>query len=99
MNAYNFFVIDKWCLEHTNATNFPSVQMDLLRKLQIPIPPLEIQQKIVDILDKFNTLTTSITQGLLREIELRNKQYEYYRDQLLTFQELKNQNPSNSEVE
>ncbi|MCD8107231.1 MAG: restriction endonuclease subunit S [Oscillospiraceae bacterium] len=45
--------------------------------------PLEIQREIVHILDKFNTLTTSISEGLPREIELRKKQYAYYREQLL----------------
>ena len=54
-------------------------------KLLIPIPPLEEQERIVSILDKFDTLTTSISEGLPREIELRQKQYEYYRDLLLTF--------------
>jgi len=51
----------------------------------IPIPPLKKQKEIVTILDKFDTLTNSISEGLLYEIELRQKQYEYYRDMLLTF--------------
>lgn len=51
----------------------------------IPIPPMEEQERIVGILDKFETLTCSITEGLPREIELRQKQYAYYREQLLTF--------------
>ena len=53
-------------------------------KKLIPIPPLDEQERIVSILDKFDTLTNSITEGLPREIELRQKQYEYYRDKLLT---------------
>jgi type I restriction enzyme S subunit len=53
--------------------------------MQIPIPPLEEQERIVSILDKFDILTTSISEGLPKEIELRKKQYEYYRDLLLTF--------------
>lgn len=56
-----------------------------LAKIKIPIPPLEEQARIVSILDKFDTLTTSISEGLPKEIELRKKQYEYYRDLLLTF--------------
>jgi type I restriction enzyme S subunit len=52
---------------------------------QIPIPPLEEQARIVSILDKFDTLTTSLSEGLPKEIELRKKQYEYYRNLLLTF--------------
>lgn len=55
----------------------------------IPVPPLEVQQRIVDILDRFNTLCNDITSGLPAEIEARQKQYEYYRDKLLTFRELK----------
>ena len=57
----------------------------LMEKFKIPIPPLSVQKEIVRILDSFWTLTTSISEGLPREIELRNKQYEYYRDQLLNF--------------
>ena len=56
-----------------------------MSKIQIPIPPLVEQERIVAILDKFDALTNSITQGLPREIELRKQQYEYYRDMLLTF--------------
>lgn len=51
----------------------------------IPVPPLAEQARIVSTLDKFDALTNSITEGLPREIELRQKQYEYYRDLLLSF--------------
>lgn len=57
-------------------------------KVKIPIPPLEEQQRIVNILDKFDALVNDLTSGLPAEIEARRKQYEYYRDQLLTFKEL-----------
>ena len=57
-----------------------------LANVIIPVPSLEEQQRIVDILDRFDTLTTDITAGLPAEIEARRKQYEYYRDRLLTFQ-------------
>ena len=53
----------------------------------IPIPSLEEQERIATILDKFYALTTDITAGLPAEIEARRKQYEYYRDQLLTFKQ------------
>lgn len=56
-----------------------------MAKIKIPIPPLSEQERIVTILDTFDTLTTSISEGLPKEIELRKKQYEYYRDLLLTF--------------
>ena len=48
-------------------------------------PPLSEQRRIVDILDRFDTLTNSISEGLPKEIALRRKQYEYYRDALLSF--------------
>ncbi|MCA6130966.1 restriction endonuclease subunit S [Campylobacter concisus] len=57
----------------------------LLSEIKIPVPSLQTQQKVVDILDKFDTLVNSITEGLPREIELRRKQYEHYRELLLNF--------------
>lgn len=56
-----------------------------LKKFTIAVPPISEQQKIVEILDKFDRLTNSISEGLPKEIELRRKQYEYYREQLLDF--------------
>ncbi len=60
-----------------------------LENIFIPIPSIEEQNRIVQILDSFNDLTTNLQIGLPKEIELRQKQYEYYRDKLLTFKELK----------
>jgi type I restriction enzyme S subunit len=57
----------------------------IIKNYKIPVPPLAEQARIVAILDKFDTLTTSISEGLPKEIELRKKQYEYYREQLLMF--------------
>ena len=62
-----------------------SLPMGDLRNLKIPVLPLDKQARLVAILDKFDVLTTSITEGLPREIELRQKQYAYYRDLLLSF--------------
>lgn len=56
-----------------------------LKQIKLPIPPLSEQRRIVDILDRFDTLTNSISEGLPKEIALRRKQYEYYRDALLNF--------------
>ena len=56
-----------------------------IQKLLITLPSLSIQNRIVAILDKFDELTTSISQGLPKEIGLRQKQYEYFRDKLLKF--------------
>ena len=63
----------------------PRLSKTAIEKLLIPIPPLEEQARIVSILDKFDTLTTYISEGLPKKIKLRKKQYEYYRDRLLTF--------------
>jgi len=62
-----------------------SISMKELQLIQIPIPPIEEQERIAGILDKFDTLVNSISEGLPREIELRRKQYEYYREKLLSF--------------
>ena len=56
-----------------------------LKQIKLPLPPLSEQRRIVDILDRFDTLTNSISEGLPKEIALRRKQYEYYRDALLNF--------------
>uniref|UniRef100_UPI00156223CF restriction endonuclease subunit S n=1 Tax=Escherichia coli TaxID=562 RepID=UPI00156223CF len=70
----------------------PQFNANALKQVRVPIPypshpqkSLDEQGRIVDILDKFDAITASITEGLPREIELRQKQYEYYRDLLLSF--------------
>ena len=62
-----------------------SIPMKELKNISIPISPLSEQQRIVSILDRFEALTTDLQSGLPAEIEARRKQYEYYREQLLTF--------------
>ncbi|EMN82484.1 restriction endonuclease subunit S [Leptospira interrogans] len=62
-----------------------NINAQIVKKIQIPIPPLAEQERIVAILDKFDALTSSISEGLPREIRLRQKQYEYYRELLLSF--------------
>ena len=63
----------------------PAVNKSDLEGIEIAIPSATEQARIVAILDKFDTLTSSISEGLPREIQLRQQQYEYYRDQLLSF--------------
>ena len=65
--------------------NYPSISNNTLLEYEVPVPSLANQQRIVAILDRFDTLTTDLTQGLPAEIEKRRQQYEYYRDKLLTF--------------
>jgi len=67
----------------------PNISQEKLGNLIIELPSLEEQQRIVDILDKFDAYCNDLTQGLPAEIELRKQQYEYYRDKLLSFKELK----------
>ena len=63
----------------------PNISQAKLKTIPIPFPPLSEQRRIVDILDRFDTLTNSISEGLPKEIALRRKQYAYYRDALLSF--------------
>jgi type I restriction enzyme S subunit len=79
---YYTFILGEWCRSNTNVSGFASVDMSRFRKFQIPIPPLPIQQEIVSILDTFTALDAS----LQAELEARRKQYEHYRDQLLSFE-------------
>ena len=69
----------------SNSASQPFVSYNILNAPIVLVPPLQEQARIVEILDKFDTLTNSITEGLPREIELRQKQYEYYRDLLFSF--------------
>lgn len=62
-----------------------NLNQNCFEKLRIPIPPIDEQRRIVTILDHFSTLCTDLTSGLPAEIEARKKQYEYYRDNLLSF--------------
>ena len=66
-----------------HGAGIPALRTDELLSLQIPLPPLAVQKEIVETLDKFDALT----EGLQREIELRQKQYEYYRNQLFQLME------------
>ena len=71
--------------KYDNGTDQTNLRKDQILDVEIPIPPLEEQQRIVSILDKFETLTNSITEGLPLAIEQSQKRYEYYRELLLNF--------------
>lgn len=73
----------------TGASSMKNITMTNIRKFKIPLPSIEEQERIVNILDKFDKYCNNISEGLPAEIEARQKQYEYYRDKLLTFKELK----------
>lgn len=68
----------------TNPTR-PSLTQAILDKIEIPLPSLAIQSRIVQVLDNFDTVCNDLNIGLPKEIELRQKQYEFFRDKLLTF--------------
>ena len=61
------------------------INMSMIKSLKIPVPSLEIQSRIVQVLDNFDTVCHDLNIGLPKEIELRQKQYEYFREKLLTF--------------
>jgi type I restriction enzyme, S subunit len=88
INKYLFYFLQsrsKLLLGLKKEGGVPAVNKSDLVQLEIPVPSLEEQKRIVAILDKFDVLTNSITEGLPREIELRQKQYAYYRDLLFSF--------------
>ncbi|EPE2900989.1 restriction endonuclease subunit S, partial [Escherichia coli] len=68
-----------------NSGSVSNLNADIIKTLPVPLPDKQKQERISALLDKFDTLTNSITEGLPREIELRQKQYEYYRDLLFNF--------------
>ncbi|MGJ7155674.1 restriction endonuclease subunit S [Morganella morganii] len=74
-------------MQHAKGAKMPRGNKEAILKYSVPVPSVTEQTRIVSILDKFDALTNSITEGLPREIELRQKQYEYYRDLLFSFPE------------
>ena len=86
---YVYYYLSKVNLEKLNtAGGVPSLTQTVLNKILIPLPSLEEQQRIVDILDRFDKLCNDISEGLPAEIEARQKQYEYFREKLLTFKNI-----------
>lgn len=82
---YYFFLVDEWCKQHLVIGNFPSVDVQQLISLPFPIPPLRVQSRIVEILEKFTQLEAQLEAELQTELEARNKQYDFYRNRLLDF--------------
>jgi type I restriction enzyme S subunit len=72
-------------MQHAKGAKMPRGNKDKILEYRFPVPSPEEQERIVSILDKFDVLTTSISEGLPKEIALRKQQYAYYRDKLLTF--------------
>ena len=79
------------CQQHfisarVRRSSVPRLSRSVIENMVIPVPPLKLQERIVEILDRFDILCNDLSDGLPAEIEARQKQYEYYRDKLLTFQ-------------
>ena len=79
---YYAHILSKKCKENIKIGNFPSVDMDKFKKFLIPLPPLEVQNEIVRMLNNFTALTAELT----AEVTARKKQYSWYRDYLLKFE-------------
>ena len=78
---FSFKQIDKFM----ESSSMKNLTMEKIRQFKIPIPSLPIQERIVQVLDNFDTVCNDLNIGLPKEIELRQKQYEYFREKLLTF--------------
>lgn len=76
-NKENFYILPE--------TGIPQLTKPMIKNIMLLIPPLHVQQHVVNVLDKFDTLANDIKEGLPKEIEHRQKQYEYWREQLLSF--------------
>ena len=82
LSSERFFDYD---IKYSKGAKMPRGDKKKIMEYKIPLPPLPVQEYIVSILDKFDALVNDLSQGLPREIELRQKQYEYYREKLLNF--------------
>jgi type I restriction enzyme, S subunit len=88
MSKYLFYFLQKNAKAYVNSgMGNPKLMSNVMASIKIHIPSLQEQIRIVDILDRFDSLCNDISSGLPAEIEARQKQYEYYRDKLLTFKE------------
>jgi type I restriction enzyme S subunit len=85
---YHLLADDKFFefnMQHAKGAKMPRGNKDKIMEYVIPLPSLAVQARVVRILDAFDKLTLSLTEGLPREIELRQKQYAYYRELLFAF--------------
>ena len=86
LEKYLFYFLQKNAGKYVNAgMGNPKLMSNVMASIKIDIPSLSEQKRIIAILDHFSTLCTDLTSGLPAEIEARKKQYEYYRDKLLSF--------------
>ena len=88
MNSYLRYCYELKPWKASEGGTIPRLYNDNIAKAVIAVPPIEEQKRIVSILDRFDAIGNDLTSGLPAEIEARQKQYEYYRDKLLTFKEV-----------
>lgn len=79
-----FFAYD---MQHAKGAKMPRGDKESIMKYEMAIPPIEEQERVVSILDKFDALVNDLSSGLPAELKARRQQYEHYRDRLLTFKE------------
>ena len=89
-NKYLYYILSDdrffyYDVQYSKGSKMPRGDKKAIMQYKFILPPLSEQKRIVSILDNFNTLTNSLSEGLPKEIELRQKQYEYWREQLLNF--------------
>lgn len=82
---YSILRQQKYLFSQVRRASVPRLARSIVEQLLIPVPPLPVQEEIVAVLDRFDTLVNDLKSGLPAEIAARRKQYEYYRDKLLTF--------------
>jgi type I restriction enzyme S subunit len=89
ITKFLFYIVNRniQLLRYDNGVDQTNLKRDQILEIKIPIPPFKEQERIVSILNRFDTLINDITSGLPAEINARHQQYEYYRNKLLTFKE------------
>ena len=81
-------IVKDWIKNNVNGSGYKSLSLVNINEIPIAVPSIQEQQKVANILDQFDKLVDSISEGLPAEIEFRRQQYEYYRNKLLSFEEL-----------
>ncbi len=90
-NKYLYYYLltkREYLFSRVRKASIPRLSKNVIIGMIIPLPPLEEQNRIVEVLDRFDKLCNDISNSLPAEVEARQKQYEYYRDKLLTFKQL-----------
>ena len=86
-----YYLLEKMDLnQYKSAGAQPGLSVNKLQTIMAPVPTIEYQNTVISVLDRFNSICNDLSNGLPAEIEARQKQYEYYRDKLLTFKEKEN---------